>query len=446
MYKGVSLSDNHSGYGALVGGAIRFNTNGVFNMYGGSIHDNSSDAACLGGAIMIDVENVTFNMYDGTFENNKTCISQYGAYGGAILSTSATALVNIEGGSFIGNQSSYGGAIGMYAGTLKIKDALFEGNEGQSYGGAIINISQIEVVIQNTIFKKNSGGNGGAFTSYGGNVTIKNSVFEENEGSNGGAIRNINGTLTSENNKYIKNKASNGGAIISRTSLVSRNDLITENEANRAGGIYLEGNAITDVSKTKIYNNKATTAANDIYISSTAGATTLKDAATFNATATFDDEQVSIDGWYKDSSEPRYTITNPTEKVAYNSVATGTEYFLTAAGPVVYTVKFNGADIEDELVSPNQKVTKPTNPTKEGYEFVGWYLDENYTTEFDFNTSINKNTNLYAKWKEVSTSNTTTSNSEKNPDTGDSIMLFVSMFGISALAILAIVIYKKKTV
>lgn len=42
-------------------------------------------------------------------------------------------------------------------------------------------------------------------------------------------------------------------------------------------------------------------------------------------------------------------------------------------------------------------ITKPADPSKEGYRFDGWY-DSTLTNKFDFITIINDNINLYAKW------------------------------------------------
>lgn len=66
-----------------------------------------------------------------------------------------------------------------------------------------------------------------------------------------------------------------------------------------------------------------------------------------------------------------------------------------------YTVKFTtdgGTAISDQIVQEGKTVTKPNNPTKSGYEFVKWTLDNN---EYNFNTKVNKNITLVAVWKLV---------------------------------------------
>ncbi len=47
-------------------------------------------------------------------------------------------------------------------------------------------------------------------------------------------------------------------------------------------------------------------------------------------------------------------------------------------------------------VFKGDKVRRPVDPIKIGYEFVGWYKDGSL---FDFNTSINENSFIYASWK-----------------------------------------------
>lgn len=71
--------------------------------------------------------------------------------------------------------------------------------------------------------------------------------------------------------------------------------------------------------------------------------------------------------------------------------------------PVTYTVTFNsmgGSAVQSKTVEEGNKVAKPTDPTNDDatLEFGGWYTDQACTQAFDFNTPINANITLYAKW------------------------------------------------
>lgn len=67
-----------------------------------------------------------------------------------------------------------------------------------------------------------------------------------------------------------------------------------------------------------------------------------------------------------------------------------------------YEVKFDsagGSSVETQEVKKNGTVTKPANPTKDGYEFENWLLDG---TAYDFDTKVTSSFTLVASWKEVS--------------------------------------------
>ncbi len=66
-----------------------------------------------------------------------------------------------------------------------------------------------------------------------------------------------------------------------------------------------------------------------------------------------------------------------------------------------FTVTFNtngGSTIANATTSSG-KVAKPTDPTKAGNTFKGWYTDAACTKEFKFDTVLTENTTLYAKWE-----------------------------------------------
>lgn len=71
-----------------------------------------------------------------------------------------------------------------------------------------------------------------------------------------------------------------------------------------------------------------------------------------------------------------------------------------------YTVTYNingGTEVDPvPVMENNNKLNQPDNPTKEGYNFVGWYKDEALTRVWDFaNDTVTSDMTLYAKWSEV---------------------------------------------
>ncbi len=69
-----------------------------------------------------------------------------------------------------------------------------------------------------------------------------------------------------------------------------------------------------------------------------------------------------------------------------------------------YEVVFDtdgGTKINTVTVNEGEKVTKPDDPTKEGYIFENWYKDTNRKELFSFDEVITENTTVYAKWLEM---------------------------------------------
>lgn len=106
----------------------------------------------------------------------------------------------------------------------------------------------------------------------------------------------------------------------------------------------------------------------------------------------------SFGGWYTDvKCTTAYDFNLPVN----------TDITLYAKWLAKYTISFDtdgGSTVESQTVVTGNKTTKPAvNPTKKGYNFIGWYTDNTYTTEFDFeNTIITDNTTIYAKFEDAS--------------------------------------------
>ncbi|WP_035358059.1 InlB B-repeat-containing protein, partial [Acholeplasma equifetale] len=84
-----------------------------------------------------------------------------------------------------------------------------------------------------------------------------------------------------------------------------------------------------------------------------------------------------------------------------------------------YTVSFNlnggtgDDDYSDQELFLGDLVTKPADPTKEGFIFAGWFVDnETFLIEWDFeNTQVDSDIILYAKWVSATTEYKVTFNS-----------------------------------
>ncbi|MDO4841309.1 MAG: cell wall-binding repeat-containing protein [Phoenicibacter congonensis] len=78
-------------------------------------------------------------------------------------------------------------------------------------------------------------------------------------------------------------------------------------------------------------------------------------------------------------------------------------YPILASGTTLpVTVSFNTGDgsfVPAQSVTSGSTITRPADPTKDDYVFVGWYTDEACTQEYDFSTAVDHNFTLYAKWQ-----------------------------------------------
>ena len=66
-----------------------------------------------------------------------------------------------------------------------------------------------------------------------------------------------------------------------------------------------------------------------------------------------------------------------------------------------HRVKFDtqgGSSVNGQTPASGSTVTKPTDPTREGYTFAGWYTDEACTEAYDFSVAVTADMTLYAKW------------------------------------------------
>ena len=89
-----------------------------------------------------------------------------------------------------------------------------------------------------------------------------------------------------------------------------------------------------------------------------------------------------------------------------------------------YTVEFEsngGSEVSSVDVASGEKVTKPADPTKSGYEFKGWYKDNGtFLQEWNFDKDVvTADITLYAKWEPKDTPTPTIYKVEYNANGGE---------------------------
>lgn len=104
-------------------------------------------------------------------------------------------------------------------------------------------------------------------------------------------------------------------------------------------------------------------------------------------------------------------LSNPTMKTANTKNVTATYQkkrvafkIEVVAGMVDMTYDLNYAGAPDaavEQVSKGGNAVVPETPVREGYEFLGWYADADFTHLYDFSASVTESTKVYALWQKT---------------------------------------------
>lgn len=79
------------------------------------------------------------------------------------------------------------------------------------------------------------------------------------------------------------------------------------------------------------------------------------------------------------------------------------KYYDKSINVIFYSGK-NASTVETlKNLEPNSKIQKPVDPTRPGYEFIGWYKEATYKNPWDFNVDKvgNESITLFAKWNAI---------------------------------------------
>ena len=67
-------------------------------------------------------------------------------------------------------------------------------------------------------------------------------------------------------------------------------------------------------------------------------------------------------------------------------------------------IKYENTSIPTQTIEKGTSIEKPEDPTKDGYNFSGWYDSSTYDNEIKFPLIVNDNTIIYAKWDNLAIS------------------------------------------
>ena len=143
------------------------------------------------------------------------------------------------------------------------------------------------------------------------------------------------------------------------------------------------------------------------------------------------------------SSRPTGSLTDATYYVEGNKIYMYSQYFSDFA--IAYSVEktFNvilddgNGNIIRQIVSEGIKYIPPTDLTKDGYDFGGWYKDEAFTEKWDPDTNkITSDIKLFAKWTKKT--EPAKVNTPKAPATGDKMNIGVIIMLMSGSALAAL--------
>ena len=400
MYGGEISGNNGNNYGGAIFRQFNANmpntTGGAFNMYGGVIKNNTAK----NGGAYFSTTGGTINMTGGTISGNTATQSNNDAGGGAIYMR-GSGTINISGNAKItGNSSSLdGGAILMGWGEINISgSAKINNNTANRWGGAICLRQDSN---QSTTLNMRGGEiSGNKATKEGGAVHVldKQCQFFLYDG------------------KITGNTSGDGGAIYLNQEpswLIMQGGEISGNTATgNGGGIYINPSNSGQLkvgNKPIVQNNTVSGKANNVYLPSGKTLTIeigMSKGASIGVTTANTSYPVAFSNNYKKDYANYFFADDANAHVEYKD---DQKLYLVSgavARPLTVTFDPNGgtlaeADKTKSLMTGEPYGTLPV-PSYEGYDFAGWYTEQNGGTKIESDTTVTVfgTQTLYAHWTE----------------------------------------------
>ena len=376
------------------GGGVYVEPGASFELAGGTIYAcgvQSGANAAFGGGIYAEGGSVTMT---GGAIRNCAVSADYSASGGAIYAKAGS--VTMSGGVISGCSAMGGGGILTSGGTVRITGGRIENCKASERGGglALIGFAELELGENARITgctATETGDTEAGAIEYGAAIYMDlESTYTINYPgcflyANGGRV---------EGSVYVGRNGHNQDATIKATNAIDHTD--GKPTTVFTGDVYCEGDIrggifhgsvtvldprgyMADVSKYDYWKFCSNLSGGSFYkpvrTECHVSGGTYYDGLTLEKNAKLSGKPIQTTG----KPGPTTNIPDPN----------GT--------PVTVTYKYGKLDgiYAEQIVQAGEKAIQPDVPSRQGYQFTGWYLDD---TKYDFNTAVTGNMTLTAKW------------------------------------------------
>ena len=427
IYHGIFRIEDRAGGGVITGSTgttiMASGSGSAVYWEGGTLRDNH----VTGDGVIYISSDAQFRLYDGALENN-TVTGQ----GGAIYMAGGT--LTVMGGRISGNSAVDGGAVYARTGRFNLLDGAISGNTASNTGGGVYIGRGYTGVMVGGAISGNTARCGGGIYIAGGNASYSFNAFSLSGGvitgnhateSCGGIYCGPKALSVHGDPRVIGNTAGDYASNVvvyassdpivvtdpltdaligvspTHSPLIGTPKVITSGLPGMGDLSHFfsdrGGSWILDLNE----SGEAVIRLDTVWVSfDTQGGSSVEAQEILRTRFAVRPEDPARDGWrfvdwYADGEQEPFDFDNtPIQE----------DMTLTARWQKVHTVTFvTGTDevtVEPQIV-PDGETAEGSEPEREGYTFLGWYLDGS-DTPFDFeNTPVTGDTTLTAHWEKL---------------------------------------------
>ena len=403
------------------GGGVYVETGASFVLAGGTIYAcgvQSGANQAFGGGIYAEGGSVTMT---GGAIRNCAVSADYSASGGAIYAKAGS--VTMTSGVISGCSAMYGGGISASGCTVQITGGRIENCKASEHGGGLFvsghtngPVSVLDAAISGCEAKRGGGVALIAFAELelGENARITGCTATEKDDTEAGAIEygaaiymDLDSTYTVnypgcflyanggrvEGTVYVGGNGCNQEVEIKATNAIDHTD--GKPSTVFADNVYCEG----DIRGGSFYGS--VTAAVPYYLD-------WDGAKNFwsNISGGSFYGPVCTEGYVSGGTFYGGLTLEKNAKLSGKPVNTGSELTDKTnipnpnGKPVTVTYKYGelGGTYATQIVQAGEKAIEPDVPSRQGYRFTDWYLDD---TKYDLNTAVTEDMTLTARWKDI---------------------------------------------